>query len=730
MGEVFRALDLRLQRDVALKVIRMDKGEQKKSTERLRREARALATLRHPNVVRLLDFDEDSGIAFLAMEFVDGEPLNKVIEDEGKLKPDRAAAIGASIAEGLSAAHDRGIIHRDIKPDNILISSEGVPIVIDFGLATGAEAEGDPSLTKTGHFVGTPKFVPPEVITGTPFSALSDLYQLGLVIYQMLTGVHPLAKAEFIDVARGTALAAVKAPSKLNPEVDGKLDEIVMSLLERDAAKRPASARQLAKTLNDFRSKERGAKSQKPPKGKKAKRQRHRKVMLFLMSFTLVFIIGLTLLILLNKRVTPAMSEFVMPKGLVFYGRRGKLIPKWKEPGDAAAMELRAMNESSWRVIPLDSSLSGLRPGSKYRVRFRSADNRHSPSQTVTIPYSAISFDRIEDSQTRKGALTVVLKSQFPILLKILWEQKQRSFIAHGSKKKALTHRFSFHPRYGYMNKMKLLALEAQGKAWSVALPSKSLVLALSSALRAIKVEKHVKRLGLIYQQERRRGGDLPKSEYRENLEGFLKEKEVRELDKVRPFVPLLFGDEALTIEEKLLLYRRINKLLPLDRLFQAVGRRSPFNVESLLSQFSHLSKTEFNTGKTIAAWPGGRLLRPGENIFIEFNVAKDQLVQGYRCALLVKTNAFHYRNAMQLSLNEKIALNYHFKPHSILLSRFASGKGKALDTVEARRRCFPDHLLNNGSNKIRISVIPLMGNDVIDVVKIYEVRVLLVEKR
>mgnify|MGYP001611866131 FL=1 len=169
MGEVFRALDLRLQREVALKVIRMDAGEKDKSTERLRREAKALATLRHPNVVRLLDFDEEGGVAFLAMEFVDGLPLSKVIEETGKLSSKRAAAIGAAVAEGLYAAHERGIIHRDIKPDNILISNEGIPVVADFGLAKGAEADDDPSLTKTGHFVGTPKFVPPEVITGLPF---------------------------------------------------------------------------------------------------------------------------------------------------------------------------------------------------------------------------------------------------------------------------------------------------------------------------------------------------------------------------------------------------------------------------------------------------------------------------------------------------------------------------------------------------------------------------------
>ena len=723
MGEVFRALDLRLQRDVALKVIRMDKGEIAKRTERLRREARALATLRHPNVVRLLDFDEEKGVAFLAMEFVDGEPLNKLIEEGQKLSVGRAAAIGAAIAEGLSAAHDVGIIHRDIKPDNVLLSSEGVPVVIDFGLAQGAEAEGSPSLTKTGHFVGTPKFVPPEVITGVPFSASSDLYQLGLVLYQMLTGLHPLAKAEFIDIARGTALDAVKPPSHHNPDVDQQLDEIVMSLLEKDVKKRPPSARCLAKLLKDWRSEERLVQSPKQVKSKKTKSQRHRHVLLFLTSFTIFFIAGLLMLIILARRnSSTAISDFIMPKGLVWHGRRGKLIAQWQSPGDAHSIELREMSEQQWRFIPLESSLSGLRPGSKYRVRFSSADNRHSPSQTVTVPYSAITFQKIVANEKQEGGTKAIFRSRVPFMLQAKWQQRQKQLSMDCSRKETRTHSFEYSPELGLFQELNLRAFEGKGNGFSVALPSKSLFKGTMEALQRIPAELYVNELGAIYLQEKAKGGDLPQSKFSNRLNLVLLARPVRHFLALRPFVPLLFQDNALSLEEKLLFYRRLNRLLPLDRFYEAAGRSLPFEVEKSIDPLSHLSNSEFEGGRTIGLWPGGLLLQSEKGFSVDFNVSAAQLGDTWKSTMMVKTSLFHYRIALQILINDRMALHYHFNPQSLQISRFTSGNRKTLDTVARLERNFPSRILKVGPNTLRVSIIPLMDEEANELLKLYEI--------
>ena len=241
MGQVWRATDAVLHMDVALKFIRPDLAEEKAFARRFRREVRALVRLAHPNVVRLLDYHEMGGLCFYAMEFVEGRPLDEILE-EGAPEPAEAARIVALASAGLAAAHDAGIVHRDIKPGNLIVANDGTVRLVDFGLVRIDSLEDLTRLTQTGHYIGTMRYITPEVLKGKEAGAPSDVYQMGLVCYETLTGRHAFHEFTLPQVMSGAAFDGVVDPHAFNPAVDEALSEIVMAPLAIRAADRPSAA--------------------------------------------------------------------------------------------------------------------------------------------------------------------------------------------------------------------------------------------------------------------------------------------------------------------------------------------------------------------------------------------------------------------------------------------------------------------------------------------------------
>ena len=249
MGEVYRATDMKLGREVALKVLPHAMARNCERLARFQREARAVAALNHPHIVTLHSVDEAEGVHFLTMELVEGHPLHHLIPETG-LPLGRIISIGAGMAEALRAAHEKGIMHRDLKPANIMVTTEGRVKVLDFGLAkeTGA------TMTSAGHtalglLMGTPGYMSPEQISGQAIDHRTDIFSLGIVLYEMASGCKPFqgrSPAEIMSsILRDTPPALTHLPADLA--------RIIRRCLEKDTRKRFQTARDICDALRDLR---------------------------------------------------------------------------------------------------------------------------------------------------------------------------------------------------------------------------------------------------------------------------------------------------------------------------------------------------------------------------------------------------------------------------------------------------------------------------------------------
>ena len=217
MAEVYRAHDRLLDRPVALKVLFPELSVDRSFVERFRREAQAAANLSHPNIVPVFDWGEDTGTYFIVMEFIDGRPLSSILKTAGPLSADRTADIGAHVAAALGYAHKHGVIHRDVKPGNVLITDEGQVKVTDFGIARAINTE--ESLTQTGAVMGTATYFSPEQAEGIGVDARSDIYSLGVVLFEMVTGRPPFLGDTPVAVASKHVRDHPPAPRELNPAI-------------------------------------------------------------------------------------------------------------------------------------------------------------------------------------------------------------------------------------------------------------------------------------------------------------------------------------------------------------------------------------------------------------------------------------------------------------------------------------------------------------------------------
>jgi beta-lactam-binding protein with PASTA domain/tRNA A-37 threonylcarbamoyl transferase component Bud32 len=253
MANVYLARDLLLDRPVAVKVLFPEHARDQSFVERFRREATAAANLNHPNIVAVYDWGQQHGTYFIVMEYVEGRPLSDIIRSEGPLHPNRSAEITADVAAALAFAHRNGVVHRDVKPGNILITSMGQVKVADFGIAQASSA-GDATLnlTQAGAVMGTATYFSPEQAQGHQVDPRSDLYSLGCVLYEMLTARPPFSGDSPVAIAYKHVQEQPAPPSRVNPSVPAALEAIDMKLLEKQAAMRYPSAEDLRADLRRF----------------------------------------------------------------------------------------------------------------------------------------------------------------------------------------------------------------------------------------------------------------------------------------------------------------------------------------------------------------------------------------------------------------------------------------------------------------------------------------------
>ncbi|MDQ5827848.1 MAG: protein kinase, partial [Chloroflexota bacterium] len=251
MAHVYLAHDAVLDRDVALKLLKARYAENAELVERFRREARSAASLSHPHIVPVFDGGETGdGTYYIAMEYLPGGTLRERIASGRKLPPRAVVEVALEIAEALQAAHTRGVIHRDIKPRNLLITDSGHVKVTDFGIARAADAT---TASDLESILGSAKYMSPEQAAGGQMGPASDLYSLGVVLFEMLTGTVPYAVDTPWDVAVEHAGGPPPRPREVNPEVPEGLDALAMRLLASDPEDRYASAARLAAELRRVR---------------------------------------------------------------------------------------------------------------------------------------------------------------------------------------------------------------------------------------------------------------------------------------------------------------------------------------------------------------------------------------------------------------------------------------------------------------------------------------------
>jgi len=246
MGKVYKAFDRKVEEEIALKILRPEITADRRILRRFSSELKTARKIIHKNVGRMYDLSEAEGIHFITMEYVPGEDLKSFIKRSGQLTVGKALSIAKQICEGLAEAHELGIVHRDIKQQNIMIDSEGNARIMDFGIARSLQAEG---LTAEGTVIGTPEYMSPEQAEGEETDQCSDIYSLGVVLFEMMTGRIPFEGKTPFSIAMKHKSETPPAPKEINAQVTEDLSQLILKCLEKDKGKRIQSAQELLSGL-------------------------------------------------------------------------------------------------------------------------------------------------------------------------------------------------------------------------------------------------------------------------------------------------------------------------------------------------------------------------------------------------------------------------------------------------------------------------------------------------
>jgi serine/threonine protein kinase/tetratricopeptide (TPR) repeat protein len=246
MGKVYKVLDTKIGEKIALKLIRPEAGLDKRALERFSNELKLARKIRHKNVCQMFDLGEDQGARYITMEYVHGEDLRQLIRKVGRLSPGQAIAIARQVCDGLEEAHKLSVVHRDLKPQNIMLDDDGNARIMDFGIARSLTGK---SITGAGTFIGTPEYMSPEQVEGKDVDQRSDIYSLGVILYEMVAGRRPFDGETALSIAHKQKYEAPEDPRKFNAQVTEALARTILKCLEKDKAARYESARALDAAL-------------------------------------------------------------------------------------------------------------------------------------------------------------------------------------------------------------------------------------------------------------------------------------------------------------------------------------------------------------------------------------------------------------------------------------------------------------------------------------------------
>ncbi len=253
MGVVFEATEETKGRSVAIKVLNSDGGSDAETLSRFRREGSRFAKLRHPNIVRVYGMGRARGMLYIASEFVDGVDLYHIMKKEGAIDIERSLSIVEDAARGLAVAHDSGVIHRDLKPENIMLTHEGAQVkVLDFGIAKDLNAS--VALTVRGAYLGTPSYSAPEQIRGEEIDARADIFSLGVILYELVTGATPFKGRRATEVLANTIKVNPVNPTRINSEVETPVARLIARMIAKKPRHRIASCQEVVESIEKVRA--------------------------------------------------------------------------------------------------------------------------------------------------------------------------------------------------------------------------------------------------------------------------------------------------------------------------------------------------------------------------------------------------------------------------------------------------------------------------------------------
>ncbi len=251
MGRVYKVHDTKVGEKIALKLIRPEAALDKKALERFSNELKLARKIRHKNVCQMFDLGEDQGTNYITMEYVRGEDLKQLIRKVGRLSPGQAIAIARQVCNGLEEAHKLGVIHRDLKPQNIMVDEDGNARIMDFGIARSLRGKG---ITGAGVMIGTPEYMSPEQVEGKDTDQRSDIYSLGIILYEMLTGGVPFAGDTALSIAVKHKTEVPKDPRELNPQIPEELGRLILKCLEKEKERRYQGVDEILAALHAIES--------------------------------------------------------------------------------------------------------------------------------------------------------------------------------------------------------------------------------------------------------------------------------------------------------------------------------------------------------------------------------------------------------------------------------------------------------------------------------------------
>jgi serine/threonine protein kinase len=289
MGIVYQAHDPEIGRSIAVKVLREDRMTTEAFVQRFLKEARAIGRLSHPNIVTVYDIGQDRGTVYIAMEFLEGEPLDKVIERK-KFSFEDIVDLGLQMGEALHYAHQRGIVHRDVKPSNIIIQPTGRIKITDFGIAHIEDPTASIQ-TQAGEILGTPAYMSPQQATSQPLDGRSDLFSLGVILYELATGGRPFLGKNLAAIFHSVTHDHPPPPADINPEVPLNLSQIIMKCLNKDPEERYATGEALAEDLEKCLAKRESGPAEESAASLKGKKKK-KGIVILIAAVTIAGVIG------------------------------------------------------------------------------------------------------------------------------------------------------------------------------------------------------------------------------------------------------------------------------------------------------------------------------------------------------------------------------------------------------------------------------------------------------